>query len=345
MSMQSVVPPATSPVDLRLAPRVLADVGAHLAAATVALQREPGLSHAALQGLAALEQLGLELQQLVHALVPVPPERCEALDLLDLLQRVAAERRPALDAQGLRVQIGGQPAGLEMDPALLEQAIGLLIEHAGALGARQCLLSSVPAWGEQSVALWLDEVDSGLALGLGAQELHLQLLRLLARAHGWRLHCVAAPAGVGGRQRLVLELARRQSLAPQVEDVLPRSRLPAALRVLVIDPQPASREQACRLLRDAGLLADAALDLQQAEQALLDGEPAAIVLGLPADAPDSRQFIDSLDQRLPGLRWVELVDAPNVYQTSMPGSARPARLSRDDLAHTLLPTLAQELAL
>lgn len=311
-------------------PSVLGSLGERLSALALDLQQE-SLGPAGRERLAQLEQLGLELQALVHALGAAGWQPKEQVPVLEAAQAARRHWLPELQRRGLGLQVDGEPASIEMEPAQLQHALDLLIAHGLASGANLRLRVLPAANPQQGAVIEL----SGSGVGPGATELHGQLLQWLARAEDWRCE---RPAPVHGAWVLRLQLGQPQGDI----DVqgLPRLHWKQGARVLIVEPDERYRVQASELLRRAGLSADGLVGLGELERALQDGDPFAIVSGIPLDDPEAREAYEPLRARLPALRWIELVDSPHLFAAGSADGQIPARISRADLAHTLLPSLA-----
>jgi len=312
-------------------PSVLGSLGERLSALAIELQQEAQLSPNGRERVGRLEQLGLELQALVHALGAAGWQPQEQVPILEAAQAARRNWLPELQRRGLSLQVQGEPACLELEPAQLQHALDLLIAHGLAGGAALQLRVLPAANPAEGVVIEL----AGPGPGPGATELHGQLLQWLARAQGWRCE---RPAPLHGSWLLRLQLG--QPLGDVDTQGLPRFKWKQGARVLIVEPDDRYRVQASELLRKAGLEADGLVGLGELQRALQDGDPFAIVSGIALDEPEARAVYEPLRARLPGLRWVELVDAPHLFAAGSPDGQIPARISRADLAHTLLPSLA-----
>lgn len=316
----------------QLPPTVLAQLGEEIATSAAALQQEAALSAAGRQRAGALEALGLQLQALVHSLGGAGLPTREPVPLLEAAAAARRQWLPELARRGLRLAVRGSAVEVETDPVHLQHAIELLIAHALA--------------GGRDVELTVDADGNGVPLlkiegpgpGPDPAEVHGQLLQWLVRSVDWLLE--RAPRPVEGRWGLCLYL--RAAGAGDVSPVgLPRRRWRPQERVLVLDADEATRALAARLLHDAGLRGDCVATVEQAESALADGLPDAVVCGLPLADPRVQAFQARLRLDRPQLRWVELVDTPFVFAAGSLDGAVPARISRGDLPHTLLASLAE----
>lgn len=316
---------------------LLAALGEHLAAKALTLmQQQPAPGEDARVSLQELEQLGLELQGLVRSLGAKHQPRVETLDLLQALKAALPLWHASLQQHGLRMQVQGDAAPLEMDPVLLQHALDLLIGH-GLSGAQDFCLRA-QAGTPASLRL------SGLGAAADDAELHWQLLRLLSRSCGWRLARQAAPGTPEGTAPSQIELVFGKPAPAAADEGLPRRQLAPDLRVLVIDPNELSRVQCARLLGEAGVPCDCAASLQQAEDALQHGGAwTAVVSGFALEEAPMQALAERLQQHQPQegpLRWVELVDQAHEFALGTPDGSRPARIARADLVHTLLAALA-----
>lgn len=312
-------------------PSVLGSLGERLSALARGLQRDAGLGNDARAQVAELERLGMELQALVHALGAAGWQPREAVPLLDAAQAARRQWLPELQRRGSTLEVSGDPAQTELETAPLQHALDLMIAH-GLAGGQPLQLRVLPAvTPDRGAVIEL----GGPGDGPGAAELHGQLLAWLARAEGWRCE---RPAPMHGRWVLRLEIGQPQG--DLSTEGLPRFHWRAGARVIVLEADDRYRLQAARLLDRAGLHADGLKSPAELPRALDDGEPFAIVTGIPLDDPATRATFEAVRARAPAVRWIELVDVPYLFAAGSPDGQIPARIWRGDLAHTLLPSLA-----
>lgn len=323
---------------VRVSSTILSSLGAHIAQSSIRLQQETGLSAPAKNTLFELEALGLELQELVHGLdVPIW-SNAEPVDLLAALHNAHRLWLTELARRGSVMQVTGKSIIVRVNPALLQQAIDLLIEH-GSSGPGHFTLEAESLQTEGPALLRMTSTAEEAL----PRELHWQLLRLVARAHGWALTHEPSISGVGPPSwRMTCQFG--QTLAFASTEGLTRARIPARARILVIDHDEFTRLHAAQLIQAVGARADCVSSIQQARLALKDGDPAAVVTGISVDDPEAQEFFEDLRERLPHLPLIELVDQAFVFTTSAPQGGAPARIARQDLANTLVSSLGQEIA-
>lgn len=335
-------PPADAhlagPLNLEVPALLLSSLGEWLARQALQLQAEADRPERVVRAGAALEQLGLEMQALVHALRGARPGAAEALDLHAAAAQALALWAPAWHRAGLRAELVPGPALVQhLDAGLLQHALDLLLGH-GLAGGRDVRLS-LSTLDEARHRLCL----SGLGPAAAEDELHWQLLRLLARARGWALLRRETPVGtIDVELHLGPAVGLDHPSAGAEGAAVPRRRLDRSMRVLVLDPQESSRVECARLLGAAGLAFDCHATLDDARARLESADPGwdALVSGIPAEAPGLAALVEALRQRH-GLRcWIELGDEDYRFDIAVPDSTRPARLGRADLPHTLLQALA-----
>lgn len=324
------------PLTLEVPALLLSSLGEWLASHALRLQADAASPERVAQAGAELEQLGLEMQALVHALRGSRPAAAELLDLHSAAAQALQQWQPAWQQAGLRTELVPGPVFVQsLEAGLLQHALDLLLGHALA-GGRDVRLS-VSALGDSRHCLRL----SGLGQAADEDELHWQLLRLLARARGWALQ--RREGQHAGTLDVELHLGTAdQDAEARDEDGLPRRRVDVALRVLVLDPHEPSRVESARLLGQAGLACDCHATLAQARERLDSGDPGwnALISGIPAEEAGMADFAAQLRQRYGLRRWIELVDEDFRFDIGVPDGSRPARLGRQDLKNTLLPALA-----
>ena len=339
--MNNTIPaPAESPTggSVRVPSTILTSLGAQIAQSAVRLQRETGLSAPAKQTLCELEALGLELQELVHGLGMPTWRHAEPVDLLAALHHAHGLWLTELARRGSVMHVKGQSVTVRINPALLQQAIDLLIEH-GSSGSGHFTLATESLQTEGPALLHMTSTAEEAL----PHELHWQLLRLVARAHGWVLQHEPSVSSVGPpMQRMTCQFGATTAFAST--EGLPRARIPSRARILVIDHDEFTRLHAAQLIEAVGARADCVSSIHQARLALNDGEPAAVVTGIAVDDPEAQEFFEDVRERFPHVALIELVDQAFVYSTSAPQGDAPARIARQDLANTLVWSLGQEIS-
>lgn len=336
---------------VNIPPEVLGKVGEAFAVSLDALQRrlQPLLPAAQADADAVrasvdrLEQLAIQLQELARMLAGEGRPVVETIDLRVALGQACADWQAAARRRGARL-VGPPPRGeafaVRAVAGVLDQLIELLLDHATRLGDEvQCALER---HGEAARPMLVLRVRrEGARAADGIDEVHWLLFELLARARGMAPHRVV----VGDSVTMMLYLGEPGAgePLPVPADGLPRTRLGAARRVLLLEPQERSRVLAHELLRRAGLHVDVAASVEQTRSALRDSTPDLIVTGLAADQGDCAALIEELRAVQPRLRVVELVDDDAAFALSLPGSGRAARVGRHDLARTLVAAVTQEL--
>lgn len=284
-----------------------------------------------------LEQLGLEMQELVHALRGSRPVVIESLDLQAAAAQALQQWQPALSQAGVQLTLRpGPPLMQDLEAGLLQHALDLLLGHGRSAGrALELAVLPVPPGG---ATLRL----TGVQATEGDDELHWLLLRLLARGRGWALKRQAGKGGTDDSIDLRLAGPPSEDDAVQVEEGLPRRRLDRGLRVLVVDPQEATRVECARLLGQAGVHCDCVVGPAQALQILHATDPGwtALVAGVAVDAAGMPALVQALRERYGLIRWIELVDESYRFDIAVAEGSTPARLGRQDLANTLVTALA-----
>lgn len=329
-------------------PEVLGKVGEAFAVSLDALQRRLSAPPASPADAAAvhaavdrLRHLAIQLQELARVLAGEGRPVVETIDLREALVQACAGWQAAAQRRGARL-LGPAPRGeafaVRAVAGVLDQLLELLLDHATRLGDEvQCALER---HGEAARPMLVLRVRrEGARAADGIDEVHWLLFELLARARGMAPHRVAAGDGV----TLMLDVAEPDAGTSLPEAGLPRTRIDAARRVLLLEPLERSRVLAGDLLRRAGLRVEVAASLEQARAALRENTPDLLVTGLAAEQGDGAALVEELRAVQPRLRVVELVDDDAAFALSLPGSGRAARIGRHDLARTLVAAVTQEL--
>ncbi len=333
---------------VNIPPELLGKVGEAFAVSLDALQRRMAPGSAAVarpEDVAAsverLRHLAIQLQEIARMLAGEGSRAVETIDLREALVNACAGWQAAAKRRGTRLvppPPRGEAFAVRAVAGVLDQLIELLLDHATRLGDEvHCVLERHGDAARPMLVLRVRR-DGGRPTD-GIDEVHWLLFEALARARGLPPHRVAAGDGV----TLMLDLgeapAGEGALPPAAG--LPRTQLDARRQVLLLEPLERSRVLAGDLLRRAGLRVDVAATLEQARAALHDRTPDLIVSGV--DGSDWKALVDELRAVQPRLRLVELVDDDSAFTLSLPGSGRPARVGRHDLARTLVAAVTQEL--
>lgn len=336
---------------VNIPPEVLGKVGEAFAVSLDALQRrlQPLLPAAQADADAVrasvdrLEQLAIQLQELARMLAGEGRPVVETIDLRVALGQACADWQAAARRRGARL-VGPPPRGeafaVRAVAGVLDQLIELLLDHATRLGDQvHCALERHGDAARPMLVLRVQREGGHAADGI--DEVHWLLFELLARARGMAPHRVAA----GDSVTLMLDLGERGpgEAAPTPLTGLPQTRVDGARQVLLLEPLERPRVLAHELLRHAGLRVDVAASLEQARVALRERTPDLLVTGLAADQGECAALVEELRAVQPRLRVVELVDDDSAFALSLPGSSRPARVGRHDLARTLAAAVTQEL--
>lgn len=332
-------------------PEVLGRVGEAFAVSLDALQRRLQALLPAAQAEAdavraavdRLEQLAIQLQELARMLAGEGRPVVETIDLRAALVQACDDWQAAARRRGTRL-MGPPPRGeafaVRAVAGVLDQLIELLLDHATRLGDQvHCALERHGDAARPMLVLRVQREGARAADGI--DEVHWLLFELLARARGMAPHRVAA----GDTVTLMLDLGEHGAgqAPPAPLTGLPQTRVDAARQVLLLEPLERPRVLAHELLRHAGLRVDVAASLEQAHVALRERTPDLLVTGLAADQGECAALVEELRAVQPRLRVVELVDDDSAFALSLPGSSRPARVGRHDLARTLAAAVLQEL--
>lgn len=330
--------PAALPVDL------LARVGEAVASAATEVQGA-GTTDQLQDGLARLEQLGLQLQAAARVLAAPGGARPETVELGVATLQACSEWSGALARAGIAWSGPQRSCAVQTNPAVLKQMIDLAFGHALTLGRRievEVALRRDPAQKLLEIAVSRPDGELFAALPGEASEWQWALLSLLARHAG-----VSAEREVQARA-VVLRLGFDVFGAVELEALpepasLPQIQVPPGCRVLLLEPHEPTRLHAERLMLAAGVKVTAVASIDQARGALAHGAPECLVTGIETDDPACAPFVADLRAIAPHLRMLELSAQPHVFATSLPEAGRPARVARDDLARNLVLALAQEL--
>lgn len=337
----------------RLRPDVLHKVGETYAVALSRLQSR--LAASASPGdvlaevgaeVARLERLGVQLQEISRVLAGEGSWVTEQVDLCQAARQVVASwsNEAALSGTVLRGPQGSLPA--EVNPAVLEQLLELALEYALHIGQRVELhVDREGETGVASIRMAILRTAEHRAADRADDIDDLQWLLFVTLAHA---------SGMAPQRQLMGDLVQlRLALEPKSANAQPSAALlpttPVAVgrRVLLIEPQEASRVQAQRLLNEVGMRVDAAASIEQVRTSFgtsVQGAlPDVLLTGIAVDEAACAELIDTLRVRQPGLRVVELVDDDSAFAFSVPGTDLPARVGRHTLARTLVSAISQEL--
>lgn len=331
-----------------LSPNLLGRVGERFAMGLSAVQAQwqAGQHAAGQQALGELERLGVQLQQVARTVASEGTVPLEEVDLLQACAAVIADWQVRADAAGVRLRLDGPALQAALNAAALAQVLDLLVEHGVSCGVSVVL--SVLYVGQPAQVGVRVEIDRRPRPGSplastpsDVDELPLLLAQLLVRHTGLLLR----QATTGHLRTLVLSMPAPplDVLPSEQEAKLPRTPVARGGRILIVDPKSSSRVQAHHLLHAAGMHVDAVESLPQAHAALRDGEPDVLISGFPANDPALLALVDEIRGGFPGLRVIELVDEPNAFAFSMPGTGAPGRLSRDELESHLAAAVSQEI--
>jgi CheY-like chemotaxis protein len=345
-------------------PRLLGKVGEAFASGLTALQTtahsapEGPLRELLLHEISRLQGLGLQVQQVARVLGHEGSRPLESIDLLAAVREVLSTWATRWPGHTVHNEAQSGPrCWVETNGAVLEQLLELALVHAAELGHTLTVAVHhtdplTPA--RLQLHITRDNLSEPLPGDTGAAPLAPNdaqahdtvswlLLQQLARASGLtaerRLQAHAA--------QLVLPLAR--ATLKQWADHLPTStdlpNTPVALgcRVLLVEPHRLDRLQARELLLAAGMHIDAADGPEQALQFSRDRLPDVLITGLPASEPALARLISALQERQPRLCVIELVNGGNGLVFAGPDT--PGQVSRDDMTHTLVAAVSQELAM
>ncbi|WP_225207757.1 hybrid sensor histidine kinase/response regulator [Novosphingobium huizhouense] len=267
----------------------------------------------------------------------------ELVALGPLVRDIAEGLRPLAEAKGLRLAVGSAQGWALTDPGLLRSVLQNLLSNAVRYTPSGGIVIGVRRRG----AAWrIDVVDSGVGIppdqaraifaeftrlhaveaeGLG---LGLAIVERIARLLGLDLALASRP-GHGSRFSVTLPAAAGPAQAPAPGRASGGLRPPRALRVLVVDNDPAILEATTALLESAGHAACGARDGAQA-LAVADGVDAALVDYSLDHGENGLALITRLRRRRPGLP-VALVTAesdPALVRTArnrrLPFLAKPA---------------------
>lgn len=354
--------PAGAPrlMTTRLPPELLAKVGETYAVALSALHQRlsaleplPSTRQAALDAalaeIARLEHLGVQLQAMARVLDNEGSAMVERIDLAAAARQALAERAEAARRRGVTCVGPREPLEVEANAGVVEQLLGHALDYALQIGTH--IEVDAARQGQPAQPMLTLNVrrppptaaPEGSGSGGDFDELHWQLFAQLARAVG------LAPQRVAVASTVVLMLgfgpadAAAPATAARSAAELPHTPLAVGRRVLVLDPRELPRLQAHRLMHGAGMSVDAAATIEQARAGARHAPPDLLVTGFSAEDPACAELIEELRAAQPRLRVIELVDDDSAFALSVPGSDRPARVGRQDLARTLLPAVSQEL--
>ena len=293
-----------------------------------------------------LESLGVRLQEFARVLggdAPLPTER---IDLARAVRETLDAWTPTSRTTGVTTIASGEPADVEVNAAVLEQLLCLVLECALQTGPDVEI--STGGQGSPLQPTLQIRVDRPAAAGAPDSvadfgDLHWTMFALLARAVGLSPRRLVA----GHVVTLLLGFPEEEPAAKAAgaarDAGLPRTADAAGRHVLLVEPQELARVTAHDLLTRAGMRVDAVASLAQARDGLRDGAPDIVVTGLAIDDEGVAALLDEARAARPGLRVIQLVDDDNAFAFSAPGSDSPGQVGRGNLAQTLVAAVAQEL--
>ncbi len=335
---------------VNIPPELLGKVGEAFAVSLDALQRRmaPGSAAAArpeevAASVERLRHLAIQLQEIARMLGGEGSRAVETIDLREALVDACTGWQKAAQRRGVRLAPPpprGEAFAVRAVAGVLDQLIELLLDHATRLGDEvHCALERHGDAARPMLVLRVHREGGRHADGI--DEVHWLLFEQLARARGMAPHRVAAGDGVTLMLDLGGGLAGEGPTGGLTE--LPRTHVDARRQVLLLEPLESSRVLAGDLLRRAGLRVDVAATPAQARAALRERTPDLLVCGMTAAGGEGAALVEELRESQPRLRVVELVDDDSAFTLSLPGSGRPARVGRHDLARTLVAAVTQEL--
>lgn len=267
----------------------------------------------------------------------------QQVDLADAVRRAAARR--GRDWTGSITST--EPCTLEINRQLLDALLDLALTFMGHGGAGST--ATIGLQGRPLRPALVLRTSTGPAssnpVEANLTALRWLLLSQLAQSAGLQ----ARRTAMGSSLTVMLGFPTEATVAAPAKATaagLPRTASPVGWHVLLIEPRDATRIEAHRLMREAGLAVDATESLLQAQEALRSSGgtvPDIVVSGMPFDDLPRRALLDSARAAQPRLRIVELVDDDDAFDFSVPGSDHPARVARHELARTLVPAIMQEL--
>jgi hypothetical protein len=347
--MEEHVPPIafepTHWAETRVSPALLGQLGEAVASGATRGLQAPGLPPQAASALAALEQLGLQLQELARVAGGRARLAPEQVDLGLAVLQARAEWQHALQEHGASLDGPATRLMVSTSAGVLKQLLDLALAHLLTLGA--ALKAEVGRFGVPelpAVRLVVERAGHEVFDTRPEQldELNWSLLTLLAQASGVTLERHVEVRHVR------LTLGFTPSDAPAFEglgapDMLATTPMPEGVRALLLEPHEPTRVHATRLLGAAGVHVTAAGTVERARSALAGHWPDCVITGLGEHDPAAALLLTEIRSHRPGLRVLELADEAHAFATSLPGSGAPVRLSRADLDRTLVTALAQEL--
>lgn len=296
--------------------------------------------------LTRLERFGVQLQEIARVLAREGGWASERVNVGAAIRQTLALWSERAALAGATLSGPDDDPELLVNPPVLEQLLELGVEYALHLGDRIALRCA--SEGEPPCPVLVFDIQPGDATRpatreVAADDLAWQLFRTLARAIGW----LPRRQTVGRGLRLTVMLAPADDTEVRSAALLPRTPVAAGRRVLLVDPQDLSREEAMRLMREVGMQVDVASSVEQARALLRDTRhahtPELLLTGVPADTPDCAALVDQLRAAHPPLRVVEIVDDDSAFTFSAPGVDHPARVGRHTLGRTLVAAISQEL--
>lgn len=296
--------------------------------------------------LTRLERFGVQLQEIARVLAREGGWVSERVNVGAAIRQTLASWAELAALAGATLSGPDDDPELIVNPPVLEQLLELGVEYALHLGERirvRCVSEGEPPCPVLEFDIQPGEATRRATAEAVSDDLAWQLFCTLARAMGW----VPRRQSVGRGLRLTVMLATADDTEVRSAALLPRTPVAAGRRVLLVDPQDLSREEAMRLMREVGMQVDVAVSVEQARAQQRDTRhahpPELLLTGVPVDSPECTDFIDHLRAEQPQLRVVEIVDDDSAFTFSVPGSDHPARVGRHTLGRTLVAAISQEL--
>jgi len=281
----------------------------------------------------------------------------ERLDLTQLLKDVLVQRGRDLQTRGLPLRQVLMPAEVIADASLVFAMLNALLdwctEHARS--TIDLKLAHTP-WPVQAQlqCRFAFRAAGDLRVDAPAQSPAIDTLswRLLQQT-AWTMGLQVEREEAGIESTAVITFPRtvnrdlEGASAVEIDNGLPsafNSRPLAGSHLLVLASRREVRTQVREAIAHMGLILDFVLSIEEAREFCRGGLPHAVVYEAVLGGERFEQLRQELQQEVPGLVFIEIVEEGDVFQVVGAGGSRVARVGREALHTSLASVLVFELS-